>query len=179
MVKITVTLLLFLAPRLFAHLPTNRAPAGLMMSQADALKWAFPAGFTRRTHFLETEQSKRAEALAGGKLPSTIVVAYSDAADGGRSAFFERVGVGQASLTVMALVNRDGSLAEARILAADLPSEFLPPAPWLARWQGRRSPELSWTSQGLPKHHEAHSAAEAVFAVVRRSLALYEALLSR
>lgn len=106
-----------------------------------------------------------------------MVVAYRDAAQEGHCALFERVGVGERSLTVMVLVKPDGALAGSRILAADLPADHLPPERWLARLAGLRAGELSWTSQGLSRHHDARAAAEAILASIRRSLAVFEAAL--
>lgn len=172
----TLLLTLF-APGLQAHLPANLPSAGLIMNQADALKAAFPAGFTRRTLFLAPEQTARAEALIGSKLPSSMIIAYSEEGTGARSALFDRAGAAQGSLTLMVLVKADGTLASTRILASDLPAAFLPPAAWLARLEGRSSRDLFWSSRDLSRHHEALAAAEAVFASIRRALAIYESAL--
>lgn len=159
-----------------AHLPNNLPPAGLIMNQTDALKSTFAAGFARRTVFLEPDQAKRAEALCEAKLRSSMAVVYDEASEGGRRALFERVPAGHGSVTLMIVANADRSLAATRILASDLPAAFLPPAGWLARLEGRRVSEVSWTAQGLSRDPDALSAAEAVLGAVRRGLAVFEAI---
>lgn len=177
MIRNLIFLPFLLANPAFGHLPSHRPPVGLIKTQSQALHSAFPAGFTRRTVFLKPEQTARAEALNGAKLPSAMVVAYRDVGKEGHCALFERVVVGERSVTVVVLISSDGTLAESRVLAADFPADFLPPEPWLAAMTGLRANELSWTSQGLSRHHEARAAAEAIMASIRRSLAVFDAAL--
>lgn len=169
--------LLWLAAPSSAHLPVNAPPAGVILTQADALKQAFGDDAKRRTLFLTPEQSERAAALAGGRLNTGIVPVYSSGSPSSPVAFFERASAGQASVTVMTLVAGDGTIASVSLLASDLPKDFLPPAGWLDSLRGLALDRLTWNSRGLRRHHEALAAAEAVHGACRRALAVFEAAL--
>lgn len=149
-----------------AHLVSNQPAAGLLLSQAEALKTAFPAGAERKTHFLTKEQRERA------KLPGAMHVVYTSGSAESDTAFFERFG----PVTVMVLVRPDGVLRSVTLLASRLPKEFLPPAEWLSALEGRRLKDMAFSVRGLPRGHEALDAAQAVFEAARRSLAVFAAL---
>ena len=158
--------LAFLCSFCAAHLVSNLPPAGLLLSQTEALKAAFPAGAERKTHFLSKEEVARA------KLAGAMHVVYTGGSAESDTAFFERCG----PVTVMVLVRPDGAVRSVTLLASQLPKKFLPPAEWLSALEGRRLDDLSFSSRGLPRGHEALDAAQGAFEAARRSLAVFATL---
>ena len=157
------------------------ARAGVFMTQAEALAWAFPDAdrVDRKSFALSDEQLAKVEALAQSKLDSRLATLYTglrgDQVLG--YAVIDLHTVRTQTGAFLVVIGPDGKLVRLRVIAFHEPQEYLPPERWLAQFEGKQAGEP------LRLEHEVHGIAGAtlssqtVTGAVRRSLALQAVLL--
>jgi len=157
------------------------ASAGVFMTQADALAWAFPDAdhVDRKSFALSDEQLAKVEALAQSKLDSRLVTLYTGLRGGQvlGYAVIDLHTVRTQTGAFLVVIGPDGKLVRLRVIAFHEPQEYLPPERWLAQFEGKQA------GDPLRVDHEVHGIAgatlssQAVTGAVRRSLALQAVLL--
>ena len=155
--------------------------AGVFMTQAEALAWAFPDAdrVDRKSFVLSDEQLAKVEALAQSKLDSRLVTLYTGLRGGQvlGYAVIDLHTVRTQTGAFLVVIGPDGKLVRLRVIAFHEPQEYLPPERWLAQFDGKQAGEP------LRLDHEVHGIAgatlssQAVTGAVRRSLALQAVLL--
>jgi FMN-binding domain len=168
---------------LFASAFEAPAFATVYLTQADALKLAFPAGSTveRTSAFLTETQlaTARSRAGAGIEIASAIVTHYVGKDAHGRSlgtAYFDTHRVRTLDETIMVVVGPAGRVTRVEILSFAEPPDYLPKKNWLEQFAGRAlDPELS-VRRGIHVITGATLSSHAATDAVRRVLALDEIL---
>ena len=165
-----------LAALAFALLPA-RAGARVLLTREAALAQAFGAGarIETRTVYLIPEQVARVEQAAGAKLASPRVVAYratvGDSLAG--TAYLDTHPVRSQMETIMIVVSPLGRAKAVEVLAFNEPLDYLPPARWLERFDGKALSKDLKPGLAVPSLSGATLTARAVSAAVRRTLALH------
>ena len=159
------------------------APAAVYLTQAEALKLAFPAPAVvdRRSEFLTEAQLRTARARAGSgvEIASALVTRYVGKDARGNilgTAYFDTHRVRTLDETLMVVVDPAGRPGRVEILSCDEPPEYLPKKGWLEQFVGRAlDPELS-VKRGIRGITGATLSSQAATDAVRRVLAIHEAL---
>lgn len=158
------------------------APAAgeVFLSQREALALAFPEAdrIEKKSMLLDDAQAAAVERLSGAELESRLVTLHQGFKAGALLgyALIDVHTVRTLPEAFMVVLTPEGRVASLRILAFYEPSEYKPPARFLAQFDARGlDPELRL---GGAIHGIAGSSlsARAVTTGVRRSLALYEVL---
>jgi Na+-translocating ferredoxin:NAD+ oxidoreductase subunit G len=166
------TLLFFSAP----------AWAGVLMTQEEALKRAFPgASVERKTVFLEEAQVKEIQNLARAKLESEVVTFYVGKSTAGvlGYAFVETHIVRTMPETFMAVLNPDGTVSFVEILAFYEPEDYLPPKRWLGLFGNKKLDNDLMVKRGIRNVTGATLTAQAITDGVRRILAIYQVAIQK
>jgi hypothetical protein len=159
------------------------ALATVYLTQADALKLAFPAGSTveRTTAFLTEAQlgAARSRAGKGIDIASALVTRYVGKDAQGRvlgTAYFDTHRVRTLDETIMVVVDPADRTVRVEILSFAEPPDYLPKKKWLEQFAGRAlDPELS-VQRGIHVITGATLSSHAATDAVRRVLALHETL---
>ena len=165
---------------LFA-LAAPQARATVYASKQEALREAFADAdrIEERSFVLTTEQARSVEALAAAPLERqiwTLYLAYrGDRVIG--SAVIDVRNVRTLPEALLVVISPDGSVRSLRILAFHEPTEYQPPARWLAGIESRQlGPDLH-LKRGIHSIAGATLSSYAVTRSVRTALALYQVLL--
>lgn len=152
----------------------------MLLTREAALAQAFGARarIETRTVYLAKDQAARVEQAAGAKLASARVVAYrglvGDSLVG--TAYLDTHTVRSQLETVMIVVTPQGKVGAVEVLAFNEPADYLPPARWLERFDGRVLSKDLKPGLLVPSLSGATLTARAVAASVRRTLALHRAV---
>lgn len=158
-----------------------QAGAGLRMTRDQALEAAFPgASFERRSIVLDDRQAEAVQQRAQARLASRVYGAY--VATRGDSllgvAFFETRNVRTMPGVFMTVIAPDGTLARVDVLAFHEPDDYLPPARWLAQFEGRAGNDGLRPGRGLHGITGATLTARSVSESARLALAIYALVLA-
>jgi hypothetical protein len=156
-------------------LPAAPGRAAVLVTQAEALREAFPGGAPKReVRFLDDSQAARVGKSAGAALDSRVVIRYVGTREGGPgwAAYFDRHEVRTLPETIMVLVGPDGRVARIDILSFEEPREYLPRARWLDQFTGRELSDDLAIERGIRAITGATLSSRAVNAAVRRVLAI-------
>jgi hypothetical protein len=129
---------------------------------------------TRASVALTDEQAARVEELAGSRLASRLVLAWTIERDGVRvgTAYLDTHVVRSLPESVLVTVAPDGASTRVDVIAFREPREYRPPPRWLGQFPGRTlEPDLA-LGRGLAGISGATLTARAVTAAVRRCLAV-------
>ncbi len=166
-------------------LATGPAPAGaeVFASKQEALATAFPDAerIDRRSLVLSDAQAERIEQVARARLESRLVTLYIAIQDDAVSGY-ALIDVHQVRTlpeAFMVVLSPEGEIRSVRILAFYEPPEYKPSDRWLAQFEDREDREAGF-QLGSSIHGIAGStlSARAVTSGVRRSLALFEVLVT-
>ncbi|TDJ66734.1 MAG: FMN-binding protein [Planctomycetota bacterium] len=181
-----LALLAFLA---FASAPGAGAsevassPRGKVFLTVDeALALAFPKCVVERgAKTLSKTEQKRATALAGEKVASRLVFAYSATKDGRAvgTAYFDTHRVRTLRETVMVVVAPDGTIARLEVLAFAEPLDYLPRGNWYRQFLGRKLDDELSLKRGVKKVSGATLTSRATMGAARRVLAVHRVLALR
>jgi hypothetical protein len=158
------------------------APAQQVLTQAEALKLAFPAAteIERRTAYLTDEELARVRATAGpGVEVRQGVVTYYFGTRGNETlgvAYFDVHRVRTLPEVVMIVVSPRATVARIEILKFSEPPEYRAPDGWLRQFQGRDLSEGVSLKRGIVGITGATLTSDAVTDAVRRVLALHAAI---
>jgi hypothetical protein len=151
------------------------AAGGVILSEKDALARAFPGQETkRRVLYLRPEQMRAVEKSARSKLPSAVVTvfeAWSGTRCTGR-AYLDTHVVRTMPETVLTVLEPDGTLRMALVLAFHEPTDYLPRERWLETLKGRALDDELWPGRGVRRVTGATLSAQAMTEAVRRAMAL-------
>jgi hypothetical protein len=157
-------------------LVTAPAPGEVILTEAAALKRAFPdAAPRRRTLYLTAAQVAAVEKDARSRLPSPVVTVFearTGAALGARRAILDTHVVRTMPETVLTVIEPDGRLRMALVLQFGEPPDYLPREGWLDTLQGRRLDDDLWPGRGVRRVTGSTLTVQALTEAVRRSLAI-------
>ena len=149
--------------------------AGVVLTETDALARAFPGQEARRRIlYLKPEQVRAVEKAARSKLPSPVITvfeAWNGAECAGR-AYLDTHVVRTMPETVLTVVEPDGTLRMALVLAFHEPSDYLPRERWLETLKGKPLDDDLWPGRGVRRVTGATLSAQAMTEAVRRALAV-------
>lgn len=157
----------------------GRAPAQEYLTQAEALRLAFPgaSSIERRTAFLDERQLARVRGLAGrGVEVKQGVVTYYVGMRGGRpmgAAYFDAHRVRTLPEVAMIVVSPGGAVDRIEILKFSEPPQYRPPEGWLEHLEGRALDASLSRRGGVPALTGATLTSAAVTDAARRVLALH------
>lgn len=171
----------FAAFAVLVALAAPGAQAAVYASKQDALREAFADAdrIEEKSFVLTADQARSVEALAAAPLERqiwTLYLAYrADRLIG--SAVIDVRSVRTLPEALLVVIAPDGSVRSLRILAFHEPTEYQPPARWLAGIEGRQlGPDLH-LKRGIHGIAGATLSSHAVTRSVRTALALYQILL--
>ncbi len=174
MIKIFLTLVLLLLPLSLAA----DSEAKVFMKRDEALKTAFPdADNIEKTNiFLTKEQVSEIESLAKAKLDSRLYIIY----EGKRGveslgyAIIDTHHLRTKSETVMFVINPDGTLRKAEILAFFEPPEYMAGDKWMNLFDGKDVENNSLRlGKDIPNITGATITANSLTSSIRRVLAVF------
>jgi hypothetical protein len=145
------------------------------ITREEALALAFPGAAIRAERvFLTSDQRRRASALAGAEIPTSLVgryVATMSAEPAGR-AYVDTNVVRTKKETLLISLDPRGRVRRIDVTAFLEPSEYRPPAPWLGQYEGRPLDEGLRLNRTIRPIAGATLTARAVNSAVRRILAI-------
>lgn len=155
--------------------PAGAGPA--LPTRESALAAAFPgADEVTPVHRVLTEsQADRVRALSGVAPESRLLTLYEGRAGGqllGTATFDTHV-VRSSPETVLVVLDADGNVAAAHLVAFHEPEEYRAPDGWLRRFAGRVLDRELAVGRGVDAISGATLTAHAVTAAVRRALAIH------
>lgn len=151
------------------------ADGGVILSEKDALARAFPGQEAkRRVLYLRPEQVRAVEKAARSKLPSAVVTVFEtwNGAQCTGRAYLDTHVVRTMPETVLTVLEPDGRLRMALVLAFHEPSDYLPRDRWLETLKGRALDDEMWPGRGVRRVTGATLSAQAMTEAVRRAMAL-------
>ncbi len=174
MIKILLTFALILLPVSFAP----NSEARVFMKRDEALKTAFPdADSIEKTKiFLTQEQVDEIESLSKAKLESKLYVIY-EGKKGSKSlgyAIIDTHHLRTKSETVMFVINRDGTLRQAEVLAFFEPPEYMAGDKWMDLFDNKGIENNSLKlGKDIPNITGATITANSLTSSIRRVLAVF------
>lgn len=163
---------------------TTAAPlrAKVFMTQAEALKAAFPDGtdVERITAYLTEDQAGKVERALGESLASRVITYYVARRDGIllATAYFDTHLVRTLPETIMVVVGKSATIEKIHVLSFSEPVEYLPRERWIAQLDGRGiRDDLSLRGDIRPMTGATLSA-RAIVKAARRILAIHDTLSS-
>lgn len=163
-------------------LSSASAMSQVYLTKETALKLSFPdATIERRTVFLTDVQVQMIQNSAKAKVTSRVITYYVGMNNGRPAgyAFFETHIVRTMPATFMIVVNPDSTVRAVELLAFYEPEDYRPPERWLELFGGKSLQSDLWLKRGIQNIVGATLSAQSVSDGVRRTLALYETVLSR
>ena len=153
------------------------AGAKVFMKRDEALKTAFPeADSIEKTKiFLTKEQASEIESLSKAKLDSRLYVIY-EGRKGGKSlgyAIIDTHGLRTKSETVMFVINPDGTLRQAEVLAFFEPPEYMAGDKWVNLFYDKASGDPMKLGRDIPNISGATITANSLGSTIRRVLAVF------
>lgn len=156
------------------------ASAAVLMTQQEALAWAFPDAERVDAHsFVLTEdQARRVEQLSRAKLESKLVRLFT-AMRGDQVlgyAFIDQHTVRTLPEAFLVVLAPDGSVQRLRVLAFYEPPEYMPPARWLTQFEGKDAEAPLRLQRDVHGIAGATLSSQAITGGIRRALALHQIL---
>ncbi|MGH7898085.1 MAG: FMN-binding protein [Candidatus Binatia bacterium] len=159
----------------------GQAPAAVFHSRDEALALAFPGAerTEARDFFLTPEQRSEIETRARARLDSSFLTVYVGhrGAETLGYALFDTHLVRTLPETFLIVLDPEGAVKAAYLLAFYEPPEYQPPDRWLAQFPGRRPSDDVQVDRTIAGITGSTLTARAVTGGVRRALAIYEVLL--
>ncbi len=158
-------------------LPAAPATARVYITQADALRQAFPEPqrIERRVLYLDDAQSGRAGDRTGAAVEARVIPYYVGLT-GKRIegyAYFDTHLVRTLPQTVMILLSPEGRIRVIEIVSFDEPEDYLPGARWLAQFEGVEEDGALAPGGRIHALTGATLSARAVTAAARRVLVVH------
>ncbi len=150
----------------------------VFLTVEEALELAFPkAEVTRTTLYLDAEQEQRASKLAGHKIGTRVVHAYTARNAKGEIigvAYFNSHRVRSKRETLMIVVDPNQKIRRVEILAFAEPEEYIPRAAFYAQMHGRALDRDLAIGRGIRGVSGASMTATAAVRAARQVLALHK-----
>ena len=150
----------------------------VFMKRDEALRAAFPgaAEIEKREIFLSSDQSLAVELLAKSKNESKLYIIY-EARDGEKTlgyAIIDTHTLRTKTETVMFVINPDGSLRQAEILAFFEPQDYQAGDNWIELFEGRTLDDSLRVGKDIPNITGATITANSLSQAIRRILAVFK-----
>lgn len=161
------------------------APASqskVFMNRDDALKLAFPGAdrIDKRDIILTQKQAEEIESLSKSKLSTKLYIVY-EGFKGDESlgyAIIDTHSLRTKTETVMFVINKDGTLRQAEILAFFEPPEYMPVSNWIALFYGKCISDPLKPGKDIPNITGATITSTALARTMRQILALARVVLT-
>ena len=169
-------LLLTLLVIQLAYVPYSDAM--VLMKRDEALSTAFPgADNIKKTKlFLTKEQAAQIESIARAKVDSRLYVIY-EGKKGDQTlgyAIIDTHGLRTKSETVMFVINPDGTLRKAEILAFFEPPEYMAGDKWINLFDNKEATDPMKLGKDIPNITGATITANSLSSSIRRVLAVFK-----
>jgi hypothetical protein len=156
------------------------AAAEVLMTQKEALEWAFPGAdrVDSQSFVLSDDQARRVEELARAKLESKLVRLFT-AVKGSAVlgyAFIDQHTVRTLPEAFLVVLGPDGKVQRLRVLAFYEPPEYRPPDRWLTQFEGKTAEAPLRLQRDVHGIAGSTLSSQAVTGGVRRALGLYQIL---
>ncbi|HEV8267696.1 MAG TPA: FMN-binding protein [Thermoanaerobaculia bacterium] len=157
------------------------APAKVFLTQAEALRLAFPEGVTveRKTAFLTEAQQQEARRLARAAEPPDALVAYYVGTKDGKvvgTAYFDTHRVRTMPETILVLVDGSGAVGRIEVLSFLEPEDYLPLPRWYGQFAGHVLDDELSLKTGIRPVAGATLTTLATTEAVRRVLAVHRVI---
>lgn len=150
----------------------------VFMTREEALKHVFPDSdnILKRNIFLNKEQVQQIESIAKTKLHSKLYVFYEGKKGNETSGYavVDTHHLRTKTETVIIVINPDGTLKLAEILAFFEPSEYMPSKSWLQLYQNKTLDDSLWLGRSIPNITGATITSNALMKSIRSILAIYQ-----
>ncbi|MFT5286374.1 MAG: electron transport complex protein RnfG [Planctomycetota bacterium] len=174
--------ILFIGTFAFGAEPSVRTSDSKFPTVEEALKLAFPkCELERSSIFLTKEQKKSAEKLAGGKIDSRLLLAFTatQKKPGQKPTlmgwgYVDSHKVRAKKETLLILVNPDNALRRLEVVAFGEPREYIPRELWYAQFKGKKLTKELRVGRDIRSVSGATLTAAATTAAVRRVLAIHK-----
>jgi hypothetical protein len=158
--------------------------AKVFLTQAEALKLAFPeCAIERRTVYLDEEERKRAAALAGKgvEVENRVVYVYEARRDGKLvgTAYFDAHRVRTLDEVLMFVIDDQARVRRLELLSFGEPEEYIPRAKWYAQFLGKSLADDLRLKGDIKGVSGATLTANATASAARRTLALHAVLAAK
>ncbi len=152
------------------------AQSKVFMNRDEALDLAFPGAdrIDKREVFLTEKQAQEIESLSKSKLPTRLYIVY-EGFKGDMSlgyAIIDTHTLRTKTETVMFVINPDGTLRQAEILAFFEPPEYMPGSNWIALFYGKSIRDPLKPGRDIPNITGATITSNSLAQTVRQVLAL-------
>jgi len=165
-----------------ASLVPEPALGQVLMTQPEALRLAFPEplNLERKTAFLDEEQLKRAQELAGSEVEvdQSVVTYYLASGDGAAAgvAYFDAHRVRTLPEVLMIVVTPEASIRRIEVLKFSEPPEYVAPEGWLEQFESQELTPHLLLKRSIVNMTGATLTSRAVTQASRRVLALHEVI---
>jgi FMN-binding domain len=151
--------------------------SNVFMNREEALKTAFPGAdkIEKTDLFLNDEQVKEIESLSKSKLDSKLYIVYEGKKGDGTLGFaiIDTHSLRTMTETVMFVMNVDGTLRQAEILAFFEPPEYMAGNNWIALFYGKSAQDSLRLGKDIPLITGATITSNFLAQAVRRVLAVF------
>jgi len=159
-------------------------PAKVFLTQAEALKLAFPdCAVERRTIYLTEEERQHAAELAGKgvEVENRVVYAYEARKDGKLvgTAYFDAHRVRTLDEVLMFAIDDKGRIQRLEMLSFGEPEEYIPRTKWYAQFTGKSLQDDLRLKGDIKGVSGATLTATATASAARRTLALHAVACAR
>lgn len=159
---------------------TRWAHGKVLMSQEAALQKAFPGAerIERKTLYLEPGQIKDLERRAKTRLDSSVITYYQGVQSGRLlgTAFFDTRTVRTMPMTLMTVLNAEGTVSFVEILAFHEPEDYLPRPLWLKRFDRLGRTDRIRLRQDIPNVTGATLTCQTITDAVRLQTVIHDSL---
>ena len=157
------------------------AQSKVFMNRDEALKLAFPGAdrIDKKEVILSQAQADEIESLSRSKLTTKLYILY-EGFKGGKSlgyAIIDTHSLRTKTETVMFVINKDGTLRQAEILAFFEPPEYMPGDNWIALFYGKSASDSLKPGKDIPNITGATITSTALSQTMRQILALARVVL--
>ena len=165
---------------IFLLLP-NYSFGKVFLKRTEALKLAFPeaAEFEKNQVFLNSDQVKEIEKIAKAKLDSKLYIFYAAKKDNETLgyALIDTHTLRTTTETVMFVINLDGSLRQAEILAFFEPLDYMPGNKWMNLFNNKPLDQSMRVGKKIPNITGATITTNSFTSATRKILAIFKVAL--
>lgn len=152
------------------------AQSKVFMKRDEALELAFPGAdrIEKREIFLTEKQAREIESLSKSKLTARLYIVY-EGFNGDKSlgyAIIDTHNLRTKTETVMFVINPDGTLRQAEILAFFEPPEYMPGKNWIALFYGKNIRDPLKPGKDIPNITGATITSSSLAQTIRQVLAI-------
>ena len=161
---------------------SSSAQSKVFMNRDEALELAFPGAerIDKREIILTREQADEIETLSKSKLSTRLYIVY-EGFKGSESqgyAIIDTHDLRTKTETVMFVINKDGTLRQAEILAFFEPPEYMPGNNWISLFYGKSAEDPLKPGKDIPNITGATITSTALAQTMRQIIALARVVLT-